>query len=46
LPDLSEDLLNKLEIDSTFVVKKIGEIELKGKQVKTRLYSIQENYNT
>lgn len=43
---ISEDLLNKLEIDSTFVVKKIGEIELRGKQAKTRLYSIQENYNT
>ncbi|MCD4788990.1 MAG: adenylate/guanylate cyclase domain-containing protein [Bacteroidales bacterium] len=43
---ISEDLLNKLEIDSTFVVRKIGEIELRGKQAKTRLYSIQENYNT
>jgi len=42
---ISEDLLNKLEIDSTFAVKKIGEIELRGKQSKTILYSVKENLN-
>jgi len=43
---ISENLLNKLKNDSTFVAKKIGEIELRGKQTKTRLYSILENYKT
>jgi adenylate cyclase len=39
---VSEDLLNKLEIDTTFVAHKIGDIELRGKRTKTILYSIQE----
>jgi len=39
---ISEDLLNKLEIDTTFASSKIGEIELRGKQTKTVLYSILE----
>jgi len=43
---ISEELLNKLEIGDGFNVRKIGEIELRGKQAKTRLFSIQENQNT
>ena len=42
---ISKELLNKLEIDSTLVVKKIGGIELRGKQVKIQLNSIKENHN-
>ncbi len=39
---ISQELLNKLEIESNFAVEEIGEIELRGKQTKTILYSIQE----
>lgn len=42
---ISEELLNKLEIGSTFVTTRIGEIELRGKQSKTVLFSIQEVQN-
>lgn len=42
---ISEELLNKLEIGSTFVTTRIGEIELRGKQSKTLLFSIQEVQN-
>lgn len=43
---ISKELLNKLEIDSNFDVENMGEIELRGKQTKTLLYSIQQNQNT
>lgn len=43
---ISKELLNKLEIDSNFDVENMGEIELRGKQTKTLLYSIQQNLNT
>jgi adenylate cyclase len=43
---ISKDLLERLDIDHTFEVQEIVEIELRGKQAKTRLYSIKENYNT
>ena len=43
---ISQDLLNKLEINTTLVAKKIGEIELRGKQKKTSLYAVKENRKT
>ena len=43
---ISEELLNKLEIDRNFDVENMGEIKLRGKRTKTLLYSIQQNQNT
>jgi len=43
---ISKDLLESLDIDHAFEVQEIGEIELRGKQTKTSLFSIKENYNT
>ncbi len=40
---ISKDLLESINLDSTFDVKEIGEIELRGKQTKTILYSIKKN---
>ncbi len=40
---ISEELLNKLDLNNKFTVLKIGEIELRGKLTKTRLYSIRKN---
>ena len=39
---ISKNLLDKLDIDEKFEVEEIGKIELRGKKVKTRLFSIQE----
>lgn len=39
---ISEELLDKLEIDSTFTLMRIGEIELRGKLNKVGLYSVIE----
>ena len=38
---ISQELLKKLKIDSTFKVENIGEIELRGKKEKILLYSVQ-----
>jgi len=43
---ISQELLNILEIESTFRVENIGEIELRGKKDKTLLYSIQLKQET
>lgn len=39
---ISEELLNKLEIDTNFVATRIGEFDLRGKQTKTILFSVQK----
>ena len=40
---ISKDLLDGISLDSSFYVQEIGEIELRGKQKKTILFSIKKN---
>jgi adenylate cyclase len=39
---ISEDLLKALNLNSNFTVEKIGDIALKGKEMKTHLYSVKK----
>ena len=43
---VSEELLHKLSIDSSLSIDELGEIELRGRQQKTKLYAIQQKVKT
>ena len=40
---VSEELMKRLNFDESLKAKKLGEIELRGKQEKIRLFAIEEN---